>query len=114
MIRKNILITGSKGFVGLNLSTRLIEKKYRVITFSKKNSFKNLKNKIGKADFIFHLAGVNRSRSKKEFIETNVNLTKKICEILEHTKKSIPIFFSSSTKVKSDQSIYSVTKLKAE
>ncbi len=114
MSNKNILITGSDGFIGSNLSIRLLEKGYYVETFTKKNKFKDLEQKIPNIDFIFHFAGVNRSKSNKNFSNVNVNLTKKICEMLVSQKKKIPIFFSSSTKVKDDSSPYSSSKLKAE
>ena len=42
-----------------------------------KNTIKDLKDKINKSDFIFHLAGINRSNLKAKFTEVNVNLTKK-------------------------------------
>ena len=67
----------------------------------KKNTIKSLNEKINKTDFIFHLAGVNRSKIKKKFKVVNIDLTKKICETLSQKKKKVPIFFSSSTKVKS-------------
>lgn len=114
MNKKNILITGSEGFIGSNLSIKLIENGYQVYRFSKKNNIQNLKSKIDKADFIFHLAGINRSNSKAKFAEVNVNLTEKICEYLLEKKKKIPIFFSSSSKVEIDRSIYSRSKKKAE
>lgn len=114
MNKKNVLITGSNGFIGSNLRIKLIEKGYNVETFTKKNTVNQLNEKIKKTDFIFHLAGVNRSKIKKKFKIANIDLTKKICEILSKEKKKIPIFFSSSTKVKSDKSIYSESKFAAE
>ena len=112
MNKKNILITGSEGFIGSNLSIKLIEDGYQVYSFSKKNTIKDLKDKINKSDFIFHLAGINRSNLKAKFTEVNVNLTKKICEFLMEKKKKIPIFFSSSSKVEIDRSVYSQSKKK--
>ena len=114
MNKKNILITGSDGFIGSNLLVRLSEKGYKVETFTKKNNINELIKKIENKDFIFHFAGVNRSNSNKNFKKVNVGLTKKICEVLVLKKKKIPIFFSSSIKVKEDQSIYSQSKLEAE
>ena len=86
MSNKNILITGSDGFIGSNLSIRLLEKGYYIETFTKKNKFKDLEKKISNIDFIFHFAGVNRSKSNKNFSNVNVNLTKRICEILVASK----------------------------
>ena len=36
MKNKNILITGSEGFIGFNLKIRLIEKGFNVLEFKKK------------------------------------------------------------------------------
>ena len=64
---RTILITGSNGFIGLNLKIRLQELGYKVLEYRKKKSFKYLKNQILKSDLIFHLAGTNRSEDKKDF-----------------------------------------------
>ena len=60
MKNKNILITGSEGFIGFNLKIRLIEKGFNVLEFKKKNSLLFLKKQIQNSNFIFHLAGTNR------------------------------------------------------
>ena len=93
MNKKNVLITGSNGFIGSNLRIKLIEKGYNVETFTKKNTVNQLNEKIKKTDFIFHLAGVNRSKIKKKFKIANIDLTKKICEILSKEKKKNSNFF---------------------
>jgi UDP-2-acetamido-2,6-beta-L-arabino-hexul-4-ose reductase len=94
---KNILITGSDGFIAKNLIQHLREDKYRLILFSKRHSKKQLKNMIKEADFIFHLAGENRPKNPKAFIDNNINLTKLICDISEN-HNPVPICFSSSTQ----------------
>ena len=112
---RTILITGSNGFIGLNLKIRLQELGYKVLEYRKKKSFKYLKNQILKSDLIFHLAGTNRSEDKKDFKRNNLELTKFICKTMIKNRKKIVIFFSSSTQVLSKQkSIYSKTKLSAE
>ena len=69
----NILVTGSNGFIGKNLLTRLRETKdYKVITFTKENNLNDLERKLNKADFIFHLAGENRSKEEKDFVKNNI------------------------------------------
>ena len=62
MNKKNVLITGSNGFIGSNLRIKLIENGYQCLDIHKKILFKDLKEKINKTDFIFHLAGINRSK----------------------------------------------------
>lgn len=112
---KNILITGSNGFIGSNLKFHLLENHYNVLEYKSNHSLKKLKNLIKKSDFVFHLGGINKSKKIKDFIKNNVILTKNICQFILENKKTIPIFFSSSTQVnvKAD-SIYSKTKKEAE
>ena len=110
----NVLITGARGFIGKNLISALKEtKKYKLITFIKKDDISSLENKIKKADFIVHLAGVNRTENKKLFWEVNNHLTKNICEILKKYSLKIPILFSSSIQVQLNNE-YGKTKLSAE
>ena len=110
----NILITGSEGFIGKNLKYHLKDtNKYNVYTFNKENTLKELRKLVNKADFIFHLAGVNRTHDVKEFDKTNYSLTQYICDIISNKKTRTDIFFSSSTQ--SDNSTeYGISKSKAE
>ncbi len=94
-----ILITGSKGFIGKNLHQRLNELGgYELDTFNRGDSFEALKIKVKQADAIVHLAGVNRSSNFKAFVESNVNLTASLCDLIESTGRNIPLIISSSTQ----------------
>ena len=79
----NILVTGAKGFIGKNLCENLknirdgkdktrpslaIEDIYE---YDVGNGEEELRAFCGKADFVFHLAGVNRPKDKAEFREGN-------------------------------------------
>ena len=79
----NILITGSRGFVGKNLTEALknirdgkdrtrpdlkIEEIYLYDIDSTKDE---LETACEKADFVFNLAGVNRPKDNSEFIKGN-------------------------------------------
>ncbi len=111
----NVLVTGSDGFIAKNLIIGLKHLKYKVIKFNKKNNLQQLENKILKSDIIFHLAGENRSKNKKDFLENNVNFSKQISEIIITKKLKKKIIFSSSTQViNNKKSIYAKTKLLAE
>ncbi len=111
----NILVTGSEGFIAKNLIVQLKNLKCNIIKFNKNHNVKDLENKILKSDFIFHLAGENRSNNNKDFFKNNVNLSKKISEIIISKKLNKKIIFSSSTQVlKNKKSIYAKTKLMAE
>ena len=92
-----VLITGSNGFIGQNLVVRLGELDgYEVIAFDKDNSLDDLRESVGQADAIVHLAGVNRPKDPKEFAEGNVDLTARLCEIIAETGRRMPLVVSSS------------------
>jgi len=113
-----ILITGANGFIGKNLRVHLSEKKEFVVnTFTRGNSNSDLFSLVEDADFVFHLAGVNRPKIESEFIEGNVNVTKAVCEaigkVFSKTSKKVPIVFASSIQVDLDNA-YGKSKKEAE
>ena len=92
-----VLITGSDGFIGKNLKVRLGELDgYEVIGFVKEDSLADLQAKVGEAEAVVHLAGVNRPTGTKEFAEGNANLTARLCEFIAATGRQIPLIVSSS------------------
>ena len=112
---KDILITGSDGFLGKNLCLA-IEREYddvNVIRYNRNNKRADLEIGIKKADFIFHLAGVNRPENRADFASVNTELTEDICNILKSNNKTVPIIFSSTSQV-SENNDYGKSKLKAE
>jgi len=109
-----ILVTGSKGFIGQNLMVELSSiEAYAVDTFDRGDSLEMLKSKILEADAVIHLAGENRPSDSKDFDIGNHQLTKKICETIEKLGKKIPIIFASSTQA-GDSNPYGASKLAAE
>ena len=75
----NILITGSKGFIGKSLIRYLKNNtKHVIYSFSKNDNLNKIENLIDKIDIVFHFAGINKSEEKDNFKKVNVNLTKKI------------------------------------
>ena len=96
----NIAVTGSNGFIAKNLIYRLkFKKNVKIFEVNRLTSNKNLEKIITEAQIIYHFAGVNRPSSKKNFILDNINLTKKICEIILKNKQKKILIFSSSTQV---------------
>jgi UDP-2-acetamido-2,6-beta-L-arabino-hexul-4-ose reductase len=96
---KKVLITGSKGFLGSNLCLRLSENSsIEVFKFCRESSLDSLEKVIPTVDIIIHLAGENKPELVQDFQTCNVDLTKKICEIVCKNEKKIPIIFSSSTQ----------------
>lgn len=108
------LVTGSDGFIGKNLIVALNElPEIEVLKFNRDMNQNQLEELVSSADFIFHLAGVNRSDSADEFVVGNKNLTLQICNILRKHKRSTSIVFSSSIQA-SEENVYGRSKLDAE
>lgn len=109
----NILVTGAKGFIGLNLCLWLKNSGYQVFEYDKDSAKEDLVNYIAKTDFIVHLAGINRPLTKEEFYDGNANFTKKLVDLIKASGKDIPIIFSSSTQAVLDND-YGKSKKMAE
>lgn len=108
-----ILVTGAKGFIGLNLGLWLKNSGHQVFEYDKDSAEEDLVNYIAKADFIVHLAGINRPLTKEEFYDGNANFTKKLVDLIKASGKNIPIIFSSSTQAVLDND-YGKSKKMAE
>ena len=92
-----VLVTGANGFIGKNLVEKLKEiGKYEIIAIDKENTKEELTNGILTADFIFHLAGINRPETEEEFFKGNSGLTGEIINILKSNNKSTPVLITSS------------------
>lgn len=104
----NILITGAAGFVGKNLTEALkcirdgkdhtrpgltIGELY---LYDKDSSPALLEEACQKADFVFNLAGVNRPKDEKEFMEGNFGFASTLLDTLKKYHNTCPIMLSSS------------------
>jgi len=109
----NILITGAEGFVGKNLREwlRLGRPDDKIISCDINNQ-EDLAKYCGKADFVFHLAGVNRPADISEFETGNSALTKMLLTHCSEGKKP-PVLVSSSTQAIMDNP-YGKSKKAAE
>ena len=92
-----ILLTGSKGFIGKHLSFWLHRQGFEVLGLDLNNS-NELSILLNQANFIIHLAGINRPQNKNAFYEGNYNLTRKIVDLLKQNNRNVPIIFASSTQ----------------
>jgi len=111
---KTVLVTGAFGFIGSNLAATLaLDDQITVLKFGRENTDSDLKNYVEKADFIFHVAGVNRPKDDNEFTSGNKELTEKIITLLEQQKTPAPLLFTSSTHAERD-SAYGESKKAAE
>lgn len=110
----NVLVTGSKGFVGSNLVVWLKKMEgHQVLEFDTDNTDQELSDALTLADYIIHLAGVNRPQSEEEFKSGNVGLTDRICQRLLADGRSTPILLSSSIQAELNNP-YGVSKRQAE
>lgn len=108
-----IVVTGASGFIGKNLLEKLKEEGYEVFSITRKTSKEEASAMILKANFIFHLAGVNRPEREEEFFEGNSGLTGEIIKILKNNNKTTPLLISSSIQAELDNP-YGKSKKKAE
>tara|TARA_Y100000768_G_scaffold385395_1_gene371419 strand:- start:1257 stop:2366 length:1110 start_codon:yes stop_codon:yes gene_type:complete len=108
-----VLVTGSDGFIGKNICTFLKERNYIVLTVNRKTDKREFISNIEEAEFIYHLAGINRPDNIDEFRSGNVDLTSFITDHLIKLKKNIPIVYASSKQAEYDNE-YGKSKLLGE
>ncbi|MCW2292127.1 UDP-2-acetamido-2,6-beta-L-arabino-hexul-4-ose reductase [Pseudomonas sp. BIGb0408] len=109
-----VLITGANGFVGKNLIVHLKERQdVEILTFGRSDDLSTLGERIAQADFVFHLAGVNRPQDPAEFREGNTELTVELCKAIEASGRQIPVVYTSSSQASLDNP-YGVSKRGAE
>lgn len=98
-----ILVTGAKGFIGNNLIAELRNKKYNDIFQYDMDTNPALLDKYCKeADFVFHLAGVNRPKEQSEFMDGNFGFTSILLDTLKKYKNTCPVMISSSIQAELD------------
>ena len=97
-----ILVTGSNGFIGKHMCLQLERRGFTVFKFDIDNTDEELKSFIDEADFIVHLAGINRPLTTEEFYDGNSNFTAKVVDFVKKSKKNTPIIMSSSIQASLD------------
>ncbi len=103
-----ILVTGAAGFVGKNLccaleniragkdKTRPALQIEEVFSYDIGNTSAELDDFCRRADFVFHLAGVNRPKTPEEFMQGNFGFTSVLLECLKKHENACPVMISSS------------------
>ena len=109
-----IVVTGAQGFIGKNLCTMLDEQGYQdIVRVDVDTTQEQLASALQSADFVFHLAGVNRPKNDEEFQRGNADLTTFIVSEMEKSGRKTPVMLSSSTQADGDNP-YGQSKLDAE
>ncbi len=109
-----VLITGADGFVAKNLRAHLAERSdINILLFSRENEILELYDLVKEVDFVFHLAGVNRTHTVDDFRLVNQDLTQALCDALSLVGRKTPVLFTSSTQA-SLPNPYGLSKLAAE
>ena len=98
-----ILVTGAKGFIGKNLVAELKNRNYTEVLEYDVDTDPDLLNGFCKeADFVFHLAGVNRPKEVEEFMEGNFGFTSILLDSLKKHRNQCPAMISSSIQAQLD------------
>ncbi|EGI2115018.1 capsular polysaccharide biosynthesis protein CapF [Listeria monocytogenes] len=109
-----ILITGARGFIGENLISELRNRHYDDILECYRSTDATLLEEYCRdADFVFHLAGVNRPQNESEFEEGNLGFTSTLLNTLDKYENDCPVMFASSTQATLDNA-YGRSKRAAE
>lgn len=103
-----ILVTGAKGFVGKNLCAALKNLQQgldqtrpnlsvdEIYEYDRDTNPEKLKGFCQEADFVFHLAGVNRPTNPTEFAAENTGFSSMLLDTLMKCGNRCPVLFSSS------------------
>lgn len=120
-----ILITGAHGFVGRNLMetlkavrdgkdrTRGLPTELELLSYTHQSPEGALEAYCAEADFVFHLAGVNRPETEDEFLTGNRDLTARLLSALEKAGNPCPVLLTSSIQALRDNP-YGRSKLAGE
>ncbi|MCY1151248.1 MAG: capsular polysaccharide biosynthesis protein CapF [Sphaerochaetaceae bacterium] len=112
----NVLITGANGFIGKNLIATLEtiqDGRNNLYPFFKDKELNLLKYDIDTekslldeyckiADFVFHLAGVNRPKNEEDFMKGNFGFTSELLDTLKKYSNKAPVLITSSIQAALD------------
>lgn len=108
-----VLVTGADGFIGRNLCLRLAERGAGVVRLGRGHGSAQLADAARRAEFVFHLGGVNRPNDPSEFASGNIGLAESLCAALSGEANHCPIVYTSSIQATADN-LYGASKRAAE
>lgn len=96
-----ILITGAAGFMGRNLAENLKLRQHELLLFDVNDTEATLREYAAQAEFVFHLAGVNRPKEESEFQAGNADFTQALLDLLAQAgaaraNGAVPVAMTSS------------------
>lgn len=103
-----VLVTGAKGFVGKNLCAQLMNIKTgqakcygdiaisEVYEYDRDSDMEDLVRYCSECDFVFNLAGVNRTDNQEDFMKGNFGFLSTLLDTLEQVGNDCPVMMSSS------------------
>lgn len=110
----NILVTGARGFMGKNLvatleairdgkdKSRGLTQELTILPYDLDTDPALLDGYCRQADFVYHLAGVNRPRDAAEFMEGNFGFTSTLLSSLRKHSNRAPVLITSSIQAALD------------
>ncbi len=110
----NILVTGARGFMGKNLvatleairdgkdKSRGLTQELTILPYDLDTDPALLDGYCRQADFVCHLAGVNRPRDAAEFMEGNFGFTSTLLSSLRKHSNRAPVLITSSIQAALD------------
>jgi UDP-2-acetamido-2,6-beta-L-arabino-hexul-4-ose reductase len=99
--------------MGRRVADLLKREGYEVLTYDIDDDTVHLGERVRKADFVFHLAGVNRPKDPAEFQLANADLTRELCNLAAAAKNDPVVVIASSTQALLDNP-YGESKRNAE
>jgi UDP-2-acetamido-2,6-beta-L-arabino-hexul-4-ose reductase len=109
-----IVVTGADGFIGRNLRVRLRELGHAEVTaITRATDDAVAAQALAAADFVFHLAGVNRPPDPADYAEGNAGATVRLLRALAAAGRRVPVAYASSTQATLDNP-YGASKRAAE
>ncbi len=98
-----LLITGAKGFVGKNLVAELRNRQFNdIYEYDRDTEPALLEEYCKEADFVYHLAGVNRPKEEAEFMEINLGFTSTLLDTLKKYNNTCPVMLASTIQAQLD------------
>jgi len=109
-----ILVTGATGFIGKHLSAAL-ETRGGVELFAHdpNTPLEQLEAWCRECDFVYHLAGVQRTLAQEEYMSVNYGFSETLLKLLARHHNACPVMFASSVQA-ATRSLYGQSKKAGE